>query len=107
MDHCVVEAKFHTGENLMQYARAYPISPVFEFGELNKISLKDNNKREWIKYVVMRSFDESVFCQIRYIRLSKLQLFVKTKVTKHVEWPMDKIAIEKICNSNRNTIQSV
>jgi len=43
----------------------------------------------------MRSYEKSVFCQIRYIRLSKLQLFVKTKVTKHVEWPMDKIAIEK------------
>jgi len=34
MDHCVVEAKFHTGKNLTQYATAYPISPAFEFGEL-------------------------------------------------------------------------
>lgn len=34
MDHCIVEAKFHTGKNLTQYATEYPISPAFEFGEL-------------------------------------------------------------------------
>lgn len=48
MDHCVVEAKFHTGKNLMQYATMYPISLAFEFDELNKISLEDSNKRERI-----------------------------------------------------------
>lgn len=45
MDYCVVEAKFHTGKNLMQYATTYPILLASEFGELNKILLKDNNKR--------------------------------------------------------------
>lgn len=54
MDHCVIETKFHTSKNLMQYAMAYPISPAFEFDELNKISLENNNKEERIIYEVVR-----------------------------------------------------
>lgn len=54
MNHCVVEAKFHTGKNLMQYAMAYPISLAFEFDELNKISLENNNKAKRIIYEVVQ-----------------------------------------------------
>lgn len=53
MDHCIFEAKFHTGKNLMQYATVYPIPLAFKFGELNKISLENNNKRERIIYEVV------------------------------------------------------